>query len=502
MNIAGIILLTGYVLNFTFIIYILFIEHHDSARRFSWLLAITFVPVLGAFLYILLSGNFFTRTKRMMEANARANEYYRDKLQSQHHELEAIIQSGTSHALENYGQILHMNLMYGKSPVLSCDTVHIFKSGEEKYRSLFAELRGAKQSIHLSYFIISNDETGRELIDILAAKARDGVEVRLLYDHVGSIFTSSRLFTPLRKAGGEVSKFFPVSIINPFAINYRNHRKIVVIDGTAGYFGGMNIGNEYANRHHARKYYWRDTHVRMTGSAVQLLQKQFLVDWHTANWRDSSPTRDIPVQRYFAGEHCEADESDLHLPEETRTENVPAQIVSAGPDDARNDEIRDAMTLMISRAKKSVYIETPYFTPDPVFYTALKIAALSGIDVRIIIPGDWDKWYVKLAAMPYVGELLSCGVKFWHYPGFIHSKMLVIDGLIATIGSTNVDARSFSLHFELNAFFYSAEFGAQCTKMYLEDENISREETVESFGKTPRGVKAIWNFFRLFAPLL
>jgi len=494
MDFGHLILIAGYVFNLLLIAFILFFEENPASHRVAWILAIGFIPVAGPFLYVLLSGNFFTRTKRMIRATQKANGYYRRLLTEQHRDLERR-DAGA------YGSLIHMNLLYGKSPVLANNTVDVFREGEAKYAALFAEFARAKESIHISYFIVENDQTGRELIEILARKAAEGVRVRFLYDHVGSFFTSSRLFKPLRRAGGEVSRFFPVSLINPFSVNYRNHRKIAVIDGRVGYFGGMNIGDEYANRNGARKYYWRDTHVRITGPAVQILQKQFLVDWYSSTSKADADIENIAVERFFPA-HGAVDEADLPLPALSRTVGVPMQIVTAGPDDTRNDEIRDAMIHMITSAKKSVFIETPYFTPDAAFYTVLKIAALSGIDVRIIVPGEWDKFYVKLAAMPYIGDLLSYGVRFYRYSGFIHSKMVVIDGVLATIGSTNVDTRSFSLHFELNAFFYSPEFGRKCADEFLADQKASTEVSAASFARVPVLKRAVWNFFKLFAPLM
>ncbi len=499
---TGLFLLSGYILNFIFIFYVLFFEKDDSARRFSWLLAIAFVPVAGILLYVLLSGNFFTRTRRMVEATRRADEQYRATIGDQYRELGELRSSGLVPMLDDYGQIVQLNLRYGKSPVLAANTVHVFTSGEEKYRCLFAELRAARETINLSYFIIQNDQTGHELISILREKALAGVSIRLLYDHIGSILTPARLFFPLKRAGGFVNKFYPVSIINPFWVNYRNHRKIVVIDGKIGYFGGMNIGDEYANRNHARKYHWRDTHARVVGPAVQLLQKQFLVDWHASTRKETIETDDGRGRSFFPKNAQTAPREGFHLPENSRTNDVTMQIVAAGPDDMKNDEIRDAMALMILKAKRTVYVETPYFTPDAVFFSALKTAALSGTDVRVIIPGTWDKWYAREAAMTFIGDLVACGVRFFAYPGFIHSKQLVVDGVVSTLGSTNIDARSFSLHFELNAFFYSAEFGAKAAGLFLKDERESTPLTSEWFSRVSIIRKAWWNFMRLFAPLL
>ncbi|MCD1653719.1 cardiolipin synthase [Treponema zuelzerae] len=504
MNIAGILLTTGYALNILLILFILFFEERDSSHRFTWLLLVSFIPVAGFLLYLLFSGTFFTRSRRMLRATRKAYSYYEKVLDDQQRNLESLIQSGTNPAVEEYGSLIHMNLTYGKSPVTSHNSVDVFLSGEEKYQTLFADILRAKETIHLSYFIIVNDSTGRELISVLSKKAAEGVAVRLLYDHVGSIFTSSTLFRPLKKAGGMVSRFFPISLFNPFSINYRNHRKLVIIDGKIGYFGGMNIADEYANRNNARPYYWRDTHLRITGPAVQFLQKQFLVDWYTSMAEDRDMHEDIPVWKFFTQISDEENPrpAALSRSEVLRVCDVPMQIVNSGPDDPRNDEIRDAMIHMITKAKKSVWIETPYFTPDQAFFTALKIAAFSGVSVEIIVPGSWDKWYVRLAAMPYIRELLECGVKFWQYEGFIHSKMMVIDGLIATIGTTNMDTRSFSLHFELNAFFYSEDFGKTCSAIFHDDQAKSKSVPRDFFHHTPMIRRAVWNFFRLFAPLM
>lgn len=502
MNIPGFILIAGYALNIVLVAFILFFEENDSIQRFSWLLLVSFIPVAGIVLYILFSGTFFTRSKRMLKATRKAYSYYETILENQKKDLDTLIQNNANSHLADYGSLIHMNLKYGKSPVVRHNTVDIFRSGEEKFQALFNELRGAQDTIHISYFIIKNDSLGKEFIDILSAKAAEGVTVRLLCDHVGTFLVSNTYFKPLKKAGGMVSRFFPLSLFNPFSINYRNHRKLAIIDGHIAYFGGMNIGDEYANRNNVRPYYWRDTHVRVTGAAVQLIQQQFLVDWYTANSDDSDMANILSPKRFFPTSSIEKTHTFHEFNNDWRIEDVPMQIVSSGPDDLRNDEIRDAMIHMINRAKKSVCIESPYFTPDPSFFTTLKLAAVSGVTVDIIIPGNWDKWYVRLAAMPFIRELLTYGVRFWKYNGFIHSKMVVIDGLIATIGSTNMDTRSFSLHFELNAFFYAQNFGDKCMEMFNEDLKNSRRITSEDFANTPLYRKAIWNFFKLFSPLM
>lgn len=502
MGAGDVFFISSYVLTIIGVLFVLFKEKTDSARRFSWLLAIVFIPVAGIFLYILLSGNFFTRTKRMMRAARRANAHYESILHSQEARLKELIATDERGDFAQYGALLHLNLVYGKSPILRDNSIDLFIDGKDKFAALFEEIQQAQSSIHVSYFIFQNDHIGNRLVELLAERARAGVAVRLLYDHVGSIRTSASMFRSLRKAGGRVSRFFPVSLVNPFQVNYRNHRKLVVIDGRVAWFGGMNVGDEYANQSPKFPFYWRDTHVRITGPAVQLLQKVFLVDWFSASERDEPLFDEELLPTLFPLADDASAPSALRLPRERHRDGIPAQIVASGPDDMENDEIRDALILMIGRARQSVRIETPYFTPDEAFFTALKIAALSGIRVEIIVPGNWDKWYVKPAAMPFIEDLLACGVHFWYYRGFIHSKMFIIDDKVASIGTTNVDKRSFSLHFELNAFFYSPDSGALCTAIFEEDKARSDPVDEADFKEAGLVKRAYWNLMSLFSPIM
>ena len=497
MNV-GITLLVSYFLNFGFIAFILFFDRRDSPKRFSWLLAITFIPIAGIMLYLLFSGNFLLRYKRLEKSIRHAEDIFSPLQAELDRKAEKRLASHDP-ALEPCARFIRLNRHYAGAPLAYSKTVYVFTSGEENYRTLFAEIRRAQISVSLSYFIIRNDATGRQLISILAEKARQGVEIRLLYDHIGSLRTSDALFEPLKKAGGEVRKFFPVTVLTPYSLNYRNHRKIAVIDHRAGYFGGINIGDEYANCSPKQRFLWRDTQIRVTGEAALLLEKCFLGDWYSARYKTRQSI--APEKSRIASAPPEKEEQDLPLPSVCITD-VPLQIVTSGPNDVKNDEIRDALLFLIAHAKKSVHIETPYFTPDEVFFSALKIAALSGIEVQIILPGDWDKFYVKLAAMPYISDLAKNGVQFFHYNGFIHAKMFVIDGEIASVGSTNIDTRSFSLHFELNAFFYSPQFAAAAEGIFRGDLANSTPADPQAFDRAPLCKKAVCNFFKLFAPLM
>ncbi len=322
---------------------------------------------------------------------------------------------------------------------------------------------------------------GNRLIDLLAKKAGEGVKVRLMYDGLGSILTPRRLFNRLREVeGSEVQEFFPVRIFSLSKINHRNHRKIVVIDGNIAYLGGMNVGDEYMNKS-KRSLVWRDTHMRIEGEAAEYVMRCFAMDW------EFSTGQELEVAQY---------ESDGAV------ENaVPMQIVPSGPD-SKEEEIKCGMIKMINCARKYVYIQTPYFVPDQAFLTAVTMAAHSGVDVRIMIPETPDKKYVYHTTMSYAGELLEAGVKVYLYPGFIHSKTIVSDDEVSTIGSANTDIRSFELLFELNAFMYGEYQATRCRSIFLKDQSVCTLLTNEMYEN--RGIMNIIKegFFRLFSPIM
>ncbi len=496
------------VITLVFIIFVLFFERKESSRRFAWLLTLTFLPVIGIFLYIFFSGHFFTKTKKMNRAKKIIRKNFAPFFDDQKQFIRREIQKSCNPLFEEYETLLNMNITYGNSPLTVDNSVDMFLWGKDKFENLFADIEEAQTNINLEYFIIRNDVIGTKLIDLLCKKVSEGVQVRLMYDDFGSLFTPASFFHRLVKAGGQVTAFFPVRFGSPFSVNYRNHRKIVVIDGKIGYLGGFNVGDEYVNQSRRKKVLWRDTHVRLRGSCVSLLQMIFLMDWYSVCLTDKTIESPEETAKFFPADAADAfvqkpeTTTGLSVPRHICDTGVPVQIVTSGPNDQQNSEIKDAMIRMIMSAKKSIYIQTPYFTPDDAFYTALKIAALSGIDVRIMLPDQWDKFYVKAAAQEYIREMLTFGISFYHYPGFIHSKTIVVDGKLATIGSTNIDARSFSLHFEVNAFFYSAQFGELCEKAFLDDQQKCRHAKKENLDKRFILIRAWWSFCKLFSPLM
>lgn len=497
------------ILNIIFITFVLFFERKEDSRRWAWVLVLYFLPLVGVILYILLSGHFFTKTKQLTRIshffdglNVLFYQEYKESLQDFYSSLNTPV-------VEENKSLVKMNVTGNKSPLVTTVTSRIYCWGQDMFPEMLADMEAATQSIYIESFIIHDDTTGNALMDVLCKKAQEGIEVKLLYDDVGSILTPNSFFHRLTKAGGQVQAFFPVKWRLPLSINFRNHRKITVIDGTIGYMGGINIGDEYANCNKSRdKLLWRDTHIRLTGPVVMNLHSTFLIDWFTTPAWHTRLKKTDDITKLFSPETIELLQQQLSAAKHGITEKhpshkgIPTQIITAGPDDLCTTEIEDALIRMIMAAKRYVYIQTPYFTPTQEFYKALKLAAMSGVDVRIMVPDQWDKFYVREAAYQFIREMLDFGIKFYHYNGFIHSKTLVADDKISTIGSTNIDTRSFDLHFEVNAIFYDENLACQCRQIFENDIENSRLATSQWFESMPLLRRALWAFFKMFSPLM
>lgn len=506
----SIVLTLAATAHFACIVFLLFFERGDEGRRWAWLMALVFLPAVGFILYILLSGRFFTKTKNLVKIN----RYYKgikesvtkeqlEYLDINHYDLPKPV-------LKDYSSLVSLNLVESVAPLTYADSVKTYCWGQDMFADMFSEIQQATDSVYVETFIIHNDKTGKKLMELLCQKAKEGLEVKLLYDDAGSISTPKGFFYQLDMAGGETQPFFPVKWKLPLSVNFRNHRKITVIDNKIAYMGGINIGDEYANcSENKRKPLWRDTHVRLTGECVLALRSVFYIDWFTTPTWKIQQKKLQDVSNYFV-----QDTSKLYpyqnnidtiktLEEKIFDNNsIPVQVITAGPDDKFTSEIEDALIRMIMNAKKYVYIQTPYFTPDVQFYNALKIAVFSGVDVRIMVPKYWDKFYVKAAAFQNIWELLQCGIKFYHYKGFIHAKTLVSDDKVSTIGSTNIDTRSFDLNFEINSVFYDEKLAVSHKNIFLEDIKNSEVASLQWFDSRFILLRGIWGFFKLFSPIL
>jgi cardiolipin synthase len=365
--------------------------------------------------------------------------------------------------------------------------VFIYENSKEFFDSLLEELKKAKHFINIQFYIFKDDNIGNEIIDILLQKASEGVEVRLLYDAVGSRLFSDKSIAKLKSGNVKVGCFFPsfLKIIN-FNLNYRNHRKIVVIDGKVGFVGGNNVGDEYLGRD-PKFGNWRDTHLKLIGDSVNDLNVRFILDWRYTT------KEDLDFVKFFNNENPPI-----------QTQNIGVQIVSSGPDVFELEEIKYGYIKMIQKAKNYVYIQSPYFILDKTLIETLKIACLSGVDVRIMIPLKPDHPFVNSASFSYAGELLKYGAKVYGYDknSFLHAKTIVIDDSICSIGTANMDIRSFLLNFEVNAFIYSADISKKQRLIFENDIKNCINITYEMYNNRSNIIRFKESISRLLSPVL
>ena len=480
------------IINLILSVIIVFFQRRDPKAVWTWLLALYFVPVFGFLFYLLLCQDLHkSKMFRIKEVEDRLNVSARNQENYfKHHEMtleepmERDYRDMVIYNLETSGAVLTLN-----------NHVKIFSDGQEKFEDLRRELRRAKRFIHIQYYIIKNDELFDSFIPILLKKVKEGVEVRILYDGMGGRFMPKRKWRELEAAGVKVGAFFPATLgrIN-LRVNYRNHRKIVVIDGEIGYVGGFNIGKEYIGKD-PKFGYWRDTHLKLYGDAVISLQVRFAQDWNYAcreNLFRHAEYFDIPRS---------TDEERKKLME---GRNLPLgiQIISSGPD-ATDRQIRNNYLELFHKAKDHIYIQTPYFVPDDAVLSALEVAAKSGVDVRLMIPCKPDHPFVYWATYSYVGDLLDAGARCYTYEnGFLHAKGVMTDGRVSSYGTANMDIRSFELNFEVNAVIYDEETTRKLEEIFLEDLKKCREITAEINRQRSLMIRIKEQCSRLLSPLL
>ncbi|MCB5230055.1 MAG: cardiolipin synthase [Candidatus Cloacimonas sp.] len=458
------------------IIAVLILENHNPTKTLSWIIVFFFLPLVGLILYFVFGKN----VRKSKIYNKKETEDY---LKIEHLvEIEDDYHGDIEYALSQNNLIRQVNKLLennNKAFLTHRNSIEVYCDGVDAIDAICEEIDKAKESVHFQFYIIRSDETGELVKKHLIKKAGEGVQVRVLYDAVGSWTLTKEYIESLRQGGVEVVPFSPVKF--PFIsskLNYRNHRKIVVIDGKVGFVGGINISDKY--RHKPK--YWRDTHLRLKGDAVHSLQAIFANDWLF------STGKDLFVKSYFP----QIEEKQLN----------PIQIISSGPD-SNWDTIMQGYFAMISSAEEYIHITTPYLILNESLLTAIKVAALSGIEVKIIVPGEPDHNVVYWASRSYYKELLRSGVRLYEYQnGFIHSKILSVDGIVTTIGSANMDIRSFIHNFEVNAVIYSMELTEKMNKIFLEDMSNSKELSLEDLKKRKVLEKMRDSTARLFSPLL
>ena len=448
-------------------------EHRQPAKTIAWVLVLSFLPLVGIVLYF-----FFGR-------RTRKNRHIWEKSLNQLTKR-SMIEFAEQKQLElpeEHKELIQLFVNQNFALPFKNNETDVYVSGYEFFPALLAEISKATHHIHIVSYIIDDDPLGRLLRDALIDKARKGVEVRLLFDDVGSWKTPNRFFEQMREEGIEVHPFMPVRFpAFTGKVNYRNHRKIIVIDGKVGFIGGMNLAQRYVKGH--KGIMWRDTHVKISGAAVYGLQRAFLVDWFHAD-------RTLITDRKY-------------YPDTTITPNNSLiQIVTSSPTNVW-EELEQGYIKILLSAKRYVYMETPYFLPtEPIFF-AMRTAALSGVDVRLMVSLKTDSKLVQMASRSYLTQTIQAGVKVICYEeGFNHTKLLVADDNVATIGSANIDFRSFENNFEANAFFYDKSMAQRIKDIFLTDETkcVPLEKIKEINHKS--FIYRLWeSVVRLLSPLL
>lgn len=468
--------------NLIFAIIIVFYQRRDPTSVWAWLLLLYFLPILGFLLYLLIGVDMHKRkmfkTKGVVDQLNQAIRQQENEIRNKEFEVK-------SPEISEYSDLVMYNLDTMGAVLTEDNDLTVFVNGRDKFDSLIQDIRNAKKFIHIQYYIIKDDLVLEALLDELKKKVQEGVEVRILFDGMGCRFVPKKLWKELQALGFKTAEFFPAILGKlQVRINYRNHRKIVVIDNKIGYVGGFNIAKEYVGLD--EKFgNWRDTHLRIQGTAVSGLALRFLLDWnYTA--KENLFSNPLYQTGYEPGvrDFCKM------------------QIISSGPDSSQAT-IRNNYVRLIHKAKHSIYIQTPYFIPDESMLTALILAIHSGIDVNIMIPCKPDHPFVYWATYSYIGELIMEGAHCYKYEnGFLHSKGIIIDESVFCYGTANMDIRSFSLNFEVNAVVYDRKKAQEMTDIFREDLKESTLITTEIYAKRPLWIRVKEQVSRLLSPLL
>ncbi len=474
-----------FVINIAFAVFVVFLEKKNPSVIWAWLMVLAFIPYFGFIVYLVF-GFEGRKHKWFKKKSNEDKEIYREfaekfpdlnKRNLPDDPEEQILPMEHTWHLNNF---IRMNYNSSNSIYRKNNEIKIFHEGMSKFYALTEDIKNAKKYVYMQYYLMHDDKLGNAIMDLLAKKAREGVEVKVLYDGTGNFKNGPNFRRKLNNAGGEARVFLPPRGIR---INYRNHRKIAIIDGKIGYVGGLNIGDEYISKK-KRFGFWRDSHIRVEGSAIYDLQLRFIMDWN-----------------FTSGDKIRLEKK--HFPNmPVKNNGVNMQIVSSGPDTSW-DSIYYGYFRLVTEANKNVYIESPYFAPDDGLLEALKTAAISGVDVKIIIPANPDHLFVHSCSLNYMGELLEAGVHCYEYTkGFIHSKVMTMDGVVTSVGTANMDIRSFKLNFEVNAFIYDEASTAEFDRQFMADIKNSREITLEEYKKRGPIKKIQESFARLISPLL
>ena len=470
-NLVSTVVSSLFLLTVVITIVVVILDNRNPVKTLAWVLVLSFLPVIGLIFYF-----FFGRDVRREKLISKRGYFRLTKYPlAEYYEQKSSEYTDDQHPLKRFFRKVNEALPFDGN------SVQVYTSGHEMLQSLLQAIANAKHHIHLQFYIFEDDAVGRLVRDALIEKVREGVEVRLLYDDVGCWKVDQSFYEKMREAGIETRGFLKVRFpMFTSKVNYRNHRKVVVIDGRLGFVGGMNLALRYLKG--VKWGIWRDTHIRIEGRAVYGLQIAFLSDWYAADHSLITSSRyypDMPV----------CGESSI-------------QIVTSNPIGGV-ETIMQGLLIAITGSQKYFYIQTPYLLPTEPILLALRTAALGGVDVRIMIPERADSRITHLASLSYLDELMQSGVKIYRYnKGFLHSKVMVSDDVLSTVGSTNMDFRSFEHNFEVNAFMYDRESALKMKSIFLDDQKDADLVQLKEWRMRPWYQKVAESVIRLFAPLL
>lgn len=462
---------------------ILLLEFRNPAKAVAWLFILFCVPLIGFVVYYFVAQDYNKR-KKLRKGGSRIFREIKETIWQQAHIIEDA-QQMKDDRFKHQHRLFNLLSHLSESPITGCNRSQVLTNGEEAFAAMLKEMEQAKHHLHVEFYIFRDDVIGTKFQDVMIRKAQEGVKVRFICDGLGSHKMSWNFIRKLQEAGVEFHYFLPPLIATiDRRVNYRNHRKIVVVDGRIGFVGGINVGDDYLGLY-PEVGFWRDTHVQIEGDAVYFLQNTFLNDWKLASGEQITEPE---LTELFPPHICSGDER--------------IQILGSGPDQDW-DAIQEMCFGAISVACERIYITTPYFIPDPALYEALKTAAVSGVDVKIIIPYQSDSRLVHLASLSYVEELLRAGVKFYQYrKGFVHAKVMIVDDLLATVGTANMDMRSFFYNFELTAVLFEASAMDHLIQDFERDLHVCSTIDVKVFQQRSQWQKGAEMLSRMLSPLL
>lgn len=461
---------------------IIVVNTNSTSKALAYLLLIFLFPVVGLFVYFSIGRNY--RVHKLYSKKLAVDRAAFPELESQFKAYSEAVVNSVKGAMGCFISLAQFNKP--DTIITVNNKVDLLINGEIKFPDVIEAIRHATKFIHIEYYIFEDDTIGNSIGELLKQKTQEGVKVRFIYDDFGSKSIRKSFIDDLREHGVEAFPFYKIKLLF-FAnrMNHRNHRKIIIIDGIIGYVGGINVSDKYCNPN-SDNLYWRDTHIKLTGSSVLSLQRVFLSDWNFCAKQNLQVTKELfPIEYTFDDSHKQV-----------------AQIISSGPD-SDFPNIMYAMTQAILLSKSEVLITTPYFVPEASFLNAIKIARLSGVDIKLLVPGVSDSILVNATSSSYYQELLSLGVEIYTYQkGFVHAKTMVCDSFVSTVGTTNLDERSFNLNFEINAFVYDKTFANELRATFYRDIEDAVKLNLEDWNNRPYHIRFFERVMRLFSGLM